>query len=35
MNASVFEVVKPLLETSADNDAMEVDTEQPRAAADM
>jgi hypothetical protein len=35
MHESVFDVVKPLLEMSADKDAMEVDNEQPRAAADM
>ena len=35
MHQSVFDVVKPLLETSAENDAMEVDDDKPRASADM
>jgi proteasome component ECM29 len=34
MNANVFDIVKPLLESSVDNNEMEVDDEQPRAVAD-
>ena len=35
MHTSVFDIVKPLLETSVDESAMEVDGEQPRAVADV
>ena len=32
MHSSVFDVVKPLLEATAENDAMEVDGDKPQAA---
>jgi hypothetical protein len=35
MHTSAFDIVKPLLESSVDNNEMEVDDEQPRAVADV
>jgi proteasome component ECM29 len=35
MQTTVFDIVKPLLESSVDNNEMEVDDEQPRAVEDV